>query len=303
MARPPRSSAKAVLAIVIAACPLLAGVVAGTGSGEILGKPTSAWKQSAAWARPTDPALVLAIVTADIAAGEAEAAVCTICHTLEEGAGDLVGPNLFGIVGAPIAARDGFPYSQALLALNESGAAWTIGFLDAFLASPAMTIPGTRMGFVGIADDDARANLLAYLRSLSNDPVPLAPVEAETGLVLDPLTLTEEQVVAGRNRYFRTGCADCHAPNLAGVVDTREDNDGDGPPLTGRRFIERWFGGPVSDLFQYIAETMPPERPGTLDAEQYANVLAFILAGNGFRTGDVPLPTDVDALGEMGFYQ
>ncbi len=302
MARLLDGSRRLALAIVIAMCPPLAGIA---GERGIEDKPTPMWKQSPpAWAQPTDPALVFDVATADLTAGEAEAALCTICHTLQQGAADLVGPNLFDIVGAPIGGRDRVVYSPSMRALNEAGAIWTLGFLDLFLASPATVIPGTRMGFVGIADERARINLIAYLRSLSNDPVPLAPVgSGDDGLLLAPLTFTEQQVDAGRNRYFRAECADCHAANLAGVLDTREDGDGDGPALTGRRFVERWFGGPVSELFRTIVETMPPERPGTLDLAQYADLVAFILAENGFRTGDVPLPTDPDALAGMGFYQ
>ena len=160
------------------------------------------------------------------------------------------------------------------------------------------------MEFVGIVDTTDRINLLAYLRSLSDDPIPLVPVAAENaGVALAQLTLGADQVNMGRARFRRAGCADCYAPNLVGVVDTREDGNGDEPLLIGPRFVERWFGGSVLALFEYILETMPPDRPGTFEPTVCTNILTFVLAENGFLTGEIDLPVEVGGLAEMGFTQ
>jgi len=95
---------------------------------------------------------------------------CVACHTFGEGEAHRVGPNLWNIVGRPVAAMEGFAYSDALTAV---GGNWTFAQLDSFLSSPEEFVTGTRMTFPGVADTAARANLLLYLRDLSNSPVPL----------------------------------------------------------------------------------------------------------------------------------
>ena len=266
-------------------------------------KPASLMKQAGSDAA-VSPDLALAIIGADVSAGEAISALCGICHTFGEGDGHGIGPNLFDVVGRSIGGQAGYVYSAAMGALNLDGAIWTLGRLSSFLTDPATDIVGTRMGFVGLSDEIDRINLLAYLRSLSGSPIPLSPVTADVAAIeLAPLTIGADQAIAGRTRFRRDGCADCHAPNLVGIVDTRENGDGDGPPLIGPRFVERWFGGPVSALFEYMVEMMPPDRPGTLETVVYANILAFILAENGFVAGQIDLPAEVDRLAEMGFRQ
>jgi cytochrome c len=266
-------------------------------------KPVAVEKQ----ARPdagslSTPELILAIAGADANAGAVVAERCIACHSFGEGDADGIGPNLFGIVGAPIARAGGFGYSPALAALNEAGENWTFGRLDAFLESPFAAVPGTRMGFAGVPDAGQRADLLAFLRMLSDDPVPLVPVMPADGVLLAPLTLAAAQVEAGERMYRSAGCVPCHAESLWGVVDTRENGDGDGPALIGDQFARRWFGGDVLALLTAL-QTMPPDRPAGLESASYVDLLAFILAKNGFRVGDMELPGDPAALAGMGFLQ
>jgi cytochrome c len=117
------------------------------------------------------PALAM-MAEVDIAAGQAEARKCQACHALEEGGGNRVGPPLWGIVDDPIAEAEGFNFSPALQEFGE-GRVWDFATLDAFIADPRGTVPGNRMAFPGIRDDRARAALLVYLNSLSNEPAPL----------------------------------------------------------------------------------------------------------------------------------
>ena len=78
----------------------------------------------------------------------------------------MIGPNLFGIVGRSIGDVEGFAYSNALATLGQKNAAWTPELLMSFLANPAEAIPGNRMPFVGIDNDDNLRDLVAYLATL-----------------------------------------------------------------------------------------------------------------------------------------
>jgi cytochrome c len=126
---------------------------------------------AAAPAAPDEP-LPVRMAKADAAAGQkaATAAGCVACHTFTSGGKNGVGPNLYDVLAHPKAARDGFAYSPAL---KGKGGAWTYEDLDAWLAKPATFAAGTKMTFAGMADGKARANLIAYLRSLSASPAPL----------------------------------------------------------------------------------------------------------------------------------
>jgi cytochrome c len=96
---------------------------------------------------------------------------CAACHSFNEGGRNGVGPNLHGIVGAMHAAKDGFNYSAANRAL--AGKPWGYEELNAFIAAPARAMPGTRMGYAGLSNTQQRADLIAYLRSISpNAPAP-----------------------------------------------------------------------------------------------------------------------------------
>ena len=108
--------------------------------------------------------------TASIQKGEAAAKKCAACHTFAKGDRNGVGPNLYGIVGDHKGEGRGFNFSAAMKA---KGGSWTIDDLNQFIANPRGFVPGTAMGFAGIPRDTERADLLAYLNSLSDKPAPL----------------------------------------------------------------------------------------------------------------------------------
>ncbi|MDE1973662.1 MAG: cytochrome c family protein [Hyphomicrobiales bacterium] len=95
---------------------------------------------------------------------------CQICHNLQEGQGAKIGPDLYGIVDRPVASAAGFKYTSALKA---KGGKWTFAALDKWLTDPRADVPGTAMTFAGLSSDKQRADLIAYLDTLSKNPVPL----------------------------------------------------------------------------------------------------------------------------------
>ena len=111
--------------------------------------------------------------TADAGRGQKGFSKCTSCHTPEKGGGNKVGPNLWGVVGGPKAHLEGFKYSTGMADRGKAGEKWVFADLDKFLTDPKAFVPGTAMGFAGIKDPADRADVIAYLRSLSDSPVAL----------------------------------------------------------------------------------------------------------------------------------
>jgi cytochrome c len=95
---------------------------------------------------------------------------CRDCHTTEENSATRTGPPLWGVVGRAKASLPNVNYSQSLL---QWGGTWTFEDLNLFLTAPMAAVPGVKMDFPGLADESDRADVIAYLRSRSNDPVPL----------------------------------------------------------------------------------------------------------------------------------
>ncbi len=106
----------------------------------------------------------------DPARGQKAVKACAACHTFDAGGKNRIGPNLHGIVGKKLASVDGFSYSEAL---TGKGGVWGYEELDAFLANPKSFAPGTKMAYGGLKNDQKRANLILYLRSLGENPPPL----------------------------------------------------------------------------------------------------------------------------------
>lgn len=102
--------------------------------------------------------------------GAAMFRMCMPCHAGEKDAPARLAPNLWGIVGRAKAATPGYAYSAALKA---RGGVWSYEELAEFLHNPRKFAPGTTMAFWGIADNEKATSLIAYLRTLSDDPPPL----------------------------------------------------------------------------------------------------------------------------------
>lgn len=124
----------------------------------------------AADAGPVD--ILTFMAAADPAEGEKSSKKCTSCHTFEKGGADKQGPNLWNIVGNSVAHSGSFNYSPGMLE-HKGKHKWGYQELSEFLQNPKKYVTGTRMAFAGIKKPEERANLLAYLRTLSDSPVPV----------------------------------------------------------------------------------------------------------------------------------
>jgi cytochrome c len=141
---------------------------------------------------PAQPEVPLGqlLASADVSRGSDSAKKCATCHTFEKGGRALVGPPLWGIVGRPKASVAGFNYSPAL---KQAGGNWTIADLFNFAANPKAMVPGTAMTFSGITRPAERADLMAYLNSLADNPAPLnkaAEIPASTRAAQAPHDVT-----------------------------------------------------------------------------------------------------------------
>ncbi len=125
---------------------------------------------AAAAEKPADPPIADRLVTASAEKGAKVSAKCVSCHDFTKGGPNKVGPNLWGVVGGPHGHKQDFAYSEAIKGLPGT---WTFEALDHFLTDPKGYAPGTKMTFVGIKKAGERADMIAYLRSLSDSPLAL----------------------------------------------------------------------------------------------------------------------------------
>ncbi|MEM7620592.1 MAG: cytochrome c family protein [Pseudomonadota bacterium] len=116
------------------------------------------------------------LLTASLENGKKILKKCVACHVFEKGGPNKVGPGMWDIVGRAVASLEGFSYSNAL---KEYGGKWTYETLDCFLTKPKKCVKGTKMVFAGLKKPKDRADLILYLRSLSDAPVPLPKKSAK----------------------------------------------------------------------------------------------------------------------------
>ena len=134
--------------------------------------------EGGAAAAPEVPIATL-LASADVAKGMETFKKCESCHNADQGGANGIGPNLWGVVGAGIAAKPGFAYSDVLKGMTSGK--WTFEELDKWLKNPRSYASGTKMSFAGLTNGQDRANVIAYLNGQgSNLPLPAAPA-AEAG--------------------------------------------------------------------------------------------------------------------------
>jgi mono/diheme cytochrome c family protein len=136
-----------------------------------------------------------------------------------------------------------------------------------------------------------KMNLLLTTLAIAAVAVTLAPRLASAQPTGTP-TFTAEQAERGHAIYGRS-CVDCHGTEL---------NNGEfgGPSLKGQFFRQKWAPAGIGALYSFTKGLMPPDRPGALTDQNYADLLAYILSHNDIAPGDKELPTDPAAMANMG---
>jgi len=205
-----------------------------------------------------EPPVAVLLASADVGRGEAgvKSLGCVACHSFNEGGKAGVGPNLYGVVGAPHGHMEGYAYSAVLKAKEGP---WTYAELNEWLKKPSAYAPGTKMSYAGISDPKKRADVIDYLHTLAKDPQPLpeapakqvsapaaaaapnsaaAPAAVATSVATAAAPpaggsdvsalLASADVDAGKSATAKLGCVACHSfneggkaglgPNLYGVV-------------------------------------------------------------------------------------
>jgi cytochrome c len=254
------------------------------------------------------------IAGADIAKGEAFVQQqCSSCHTLTPGGANGVGPNLYGVLGAPMFGHAGFGYSDA--AKGNAKGNWDYDSMNAWLASPSSFASGTAMSYAGIKNTQTRADVVAYLRSLSASPLPLpsadavkaasaaaAPVAAAAATAAPAApsidTLFASADATKGQAVFAQQCAACHTitkggatgmgPNLYGIVGAKAFS------VAGFSYSDAvktkagvaWTGDSLSAWLQSPATYAPGTKmfyPGMKNDQTRADVIAYLN-----KTSDTP---------------
>ncbi len=158
-------------------------------------------------AGPPKPALA-----ADIAAGQEVFALCSGCHMVGDDARHRIGPHLNGLFGRVVAGHDDFRYSKGFERARANGLEWHADTLDSFLANPRAIVSGSRMSFGGLDDAEDRVNLIAFLRTFSDNPADIPEADPTATAIdhdLDPAILA----LVGDPEYgeYLSGeCTTCH---------------------------------------------------------------------------------------------
>ena len=153
---------------------------------------------------------------------------CAACHAIGPDSKNKVGPQLNGLKNRPYASIDGYKYSRAFQKAAETGAVWTAESLDQFLLKPKAIVPGTKMGFGGIKDNEERSNLVSWIFHFDMDGKELSD-KADANDVNLTLLGASASALEGDPEYgeYLSGeCVTCH--KLSG------NQEGDGiPPIVG----------------------------------------------------------------------
>ena len=200
------------------------------------------------------------LAEADPARGEKAFRKCIACHTVEKGGRKKIGPNLWGIVGAPVGAREGFRYSKAMSAF---GGSWSPERLDAYLAKPRGFVKGGSMSFVGLKRGQDRADVIAFLNGMSDSPADFGKVqEALAGFPPpEPEDFGVMVAAPGASETF-DACTSCHSERIVAQQGlTREQWDELLDWMVEEQEMEPIEGDARTAILDYLGAHYGPDRP------------------------------------------
>ncbi len=185
---------------------------------------------------------------------------CSACHTSVKDGRDRIGPNLWGIVGAPVAAMEGFRYSKAMV---ELGGRWTAERLDAYLERPRALVKGTSMSFVGLRRERDRVDVIAFLNEMSDNPLDFGPTQeaSANSLLPEPENLGLMVTASGASETF-DACTPCHSERI--VVQqglNREQWDELLDLMVSEQGMDSIEDDTKTVILDYLAEHYGPDRP------------------------------------------
>src|SRR5581483_711643 len=253
--------------------------------------------------KPAADELPALLAKADVKHGEEVAKKCQLCHNLEKGGPNMIGPNLYGVLGRKIASHEGYEYSDALKA--KSGETWDYEKINKMTTNPGEYVPGPKMSiFPGLPDAKDRADVIAYLRTKNDNPPPLpeakpaeTPAPAAGGdfmallATADPKAGEADIGLCKVCHTFNKGGSALVGPNLYGVVG-RKIASVEGfnytPALKAHEGdwtfdkLDAWLTNPAA----FAPGTMMA-FPGIPDAKKRADVIAYL---NSNSDSPLPLP-------------
>ena len=186
---------------------------------------------------------------------------CAACHTAGKGGARKIGPNLWGIVGAPVGARAGFRYSKAMTAF---GGNWTPERLDAYLAKPGALVKGGSMSFAGLKRGRDRADVIAFLNERGDRPAAFGSAAPAAPAVSGPAAPEDLGLMVrapGASETF-DACTPCHSERI--VVQqglTREQWDELMVWMVEEQEMEPIEEGALAVILDYLAAHYGPDRP------------------------------------------
>ena len=197
---------------------------------EKMGYPIAGVQEEGEGGAATEQPIETYLAKADPAKGQQIFNKCMACHNAEKGGPNQLGPNLWGVVGAPIGEGRGFAFSDAL---SKKGGTWNWDNLSQWLTSPRTFAPGTKMTFAGLGSPQDRADVIAFLNTHSDAPKPLPAAPAPAAAGKEPGTgpnngpqkadkepvLTEQQTGANPKNVGGPG-----APKVAGPASVKTNS-------------------------------------------------------------------------------
>ena len=144
---------------------------------EKMGYPIEGVQEEGAGAAAAEQPIEVYLAKANPTHGEEVFKKCGACHNADKGGANQVGPNLWGVIGAPIGQGRGFAFSDAL---SKVGGTWNWDNLSKWLTSPRTFAPGTKMTFAGLSKPEDRADVIAFLNQHSDSPQPMPAAPAAT---------------------------------------------------------------------------------------------------------------------------